>query len=111
MRIGAFEIRHGDRVAFVDRDGKRRTGRANGLLLFPTHCVLDMGGRYGTPQVVTPDMIVRVQPKAGYAPQPSAPARVRTAGELAAKAKALGLGIVDDEPLGTLTGDLFGEKK
>lgn len=45
-------IRRGDRVTFTDRFGHYRTGRAQALLLFPDHVVLNMGGRHGTPQVV-----------------------------------------------------------
>ena len=59
-----LNLKHGDRVTFVDRFGAERTGRVNGLLVFPDHVVLDMGGRHGTPQVV--DMsstIVRIQRK------------------------------------------------
>jgi hypothetical protein len=60
MKIGAFEVSHGDRVAFVDARGQERTGKANGLLLFPTHCVVDMGGQHGTPYVVQADRILSV---------------------------------------------------
>jgi hypothetical protein len=61
-RIGHWTINHGDKVTFVDVRGKRRTGTANGLLFFPNHLVLNMGGLYGTPAVVTPGMIVKVRP-------------------------------------------------
>ena len=57
-------LKHGDRVTIVDRFGKHRTGTVNGLLIFPTHCVLNMGGRYGTPAVASSSNIVRVR-KAG----------------------------------------------
>ena len=49
----------GDRVTFVDRFGKERTGRA--VMYGPAGWVLNMGGRYGTPQVVSDEMIVRVR--------------------------------------------------
>lgn len=55
--------KHGDRVTFIDPRGNRRTGTVNGLLIFPTHLVLNMGGKYGTPAVVTPEMIVEVKTK------------------------------------------------
>jgi hypothetical protein len=51
-------IRHGSRVTFVDRQGKRRTGRA--VMLGPGGWVLNMGGAHGTPQVVHPDSVLRV---------------------------------------------------
>jgi hypothetical protein len=67
MKIGRFDIKHGDRVTFVPREpwtrvGGSCTGRANGLLMFPDHLVLDMGGRYGRPQVVQANDIVSVKP-------------------------------------------------
>lgn len=49
------KVRHGARVKFRDARGEVRTGTVNGLLIFPTHCVLNMGGRYGTPCVVYPE--------------------------------------------------------
>jgi hypothetical protein len=55
-------IGHGDRVTFVALDGTHRTGKANGLLLFPSHVVLDMGGANGTPQVVQRADVLRVTP-------------------------------------------------
>jgi hypothetical protein len=52
-------IRAGDRVSIVDRFGKVRTGRA--VMRGPHGWVLNMGGRYGTPAVATPDTIVKVR--------------------------------------------------
>jgi hypothetical protein len=46
-------IRAGDVVAYYDRFDKVRTGRAQALLLFPTHVVVDAGG--GRPVVVNRD--------------------------------------------------------
>lgn len=63
MKIGTWEIRHGDRVTIRDRFGALRTGRAIGLLLFPTHATINMGGKYGTPAVADPDNIVKVNGK------------------------------------------------
>lgn len=69
MKVGQHEISwdigHGDIVTFRTRDGREMRGRANGLLLFPTHAVLDMGGKYGKPQVVYPGEIVRVTKRDG----------------------------------------------
>ena len=56
-----LNVKHGDRVTIRDRFGKQRTGTVNGLLIFPTHCVLNLGGRYGTPAVATSSNIVRVR--------------------------------------------------
>lgn len=57
----ALNVKHGDRVTIRDRFGKQRTGTVNGLLIFPSHCVLNMGGRYGTPAVADASNIVRVR--------------------------------------------------
>lgn len=40
---------------------KERTGKVNPLLIFPDHVVIDLGGRYGTPGVVTAENILRVR--------------------------------------------------
>lgn len=45
-------IRPGDRVTFSTPQHERRTGRAQLLLVFESHVVVNLGGRYGTPQVV-----------------------------------------------------------
>jgi hypothetical protein len=60
MKYGNFTVLAGDRVTIRDRFGALRTGIAQPLLLSPTHCVLNMGGRYGTPLVANADNIVRV---------------------------------------------------
>lgn len=58
-------IRPRARVMYRDRFGQERTGRANPLLIFPTHVVLDIGGKYGTPQVVNDSNYIRhTNPKA-----------------------------------------------
>jgi hypothetical protein len=58
--MSLFNIRGGDRVTIVDQQGKQRTGRANPLLCFADHVVLNMGGRYGTPAYADAKNIVRV---------------------------------------------------
>ena len=42
-------------------------GKVNPLLIFPEHVVLNIGGRFGTPQVVNAENFVRVvrRPKGG----------------------------------------------
>jgi len=61
VRIGTFDVKHGDKVYFWGRGHVYQCGRANGLLLSPTHCVLDMGGKHGKPQVIYPEQIIRVK--------------------------------------------------
>lgn len=58
--FGASEggVRAGDRVSFVDRFGKTRTGRA--VMRGPHGWVLNMGGRHGTPEVVADSDITKV---------------------------------------------------
>ena len=60
MKVGLWEIRHGDRVTIRNHFGVCRTGRAVGLLLFPTHATINMGGKHGTPAVADPSNIVMV---------------------------------------------------
>lgn len=60
-------IRPGDRVTIVDRFGKKHTGRA--VICERDHCVLNMGGRYGTPAVATDENIVGVKPTRGKNPR------------------------------------------
>jgi hypothetical protein len=62
------EIRHGARVVFTDARGATRTGRAVGLLIFPTHAVLNVGGKHGTPAVVYPEQVLAVRAPKGAAP-------------------------------------------
>lgn len=57
---GPSAIKHGDRVTFVDRFGKQRTGKAVMRSTFGGW-VLNMGGAHGTPQVVSEDMVVKVR--------------------------------------------------
>jgi hypothetical protein len=45
-------IQAGDRVTFLTPRGHKSEGRARALLLFPTHVVVNCGGRHGTPAVV-----------------------------------------------------------
>ncbi len=66
-------IRGGDKVTAMFHAGiglkngrtvqefKARTGKANGLLLFPSHVVINLGGRYGTPGVVDETNIISVK--------------------------------------------------
>jgi hypothetical protein len=63
MMLGMFDLKHGDRVHFVDARGQERKGKVNGLLLFRSHCVLDMGGPHGTPLTVFPSQIFKVVPR------------------------------------------------
>jgi hypothetical protein len=58
-----YGIRAGDRVTIAAAHGEA-TGRAQGLLLFPSHVVLNMGGKHGRPAVATAANIVRVVRKA-----------------------------------------------
>ena len=55
-KCGDFNVSHGDRVSFV-RGNKLSHGKVNGLLVFPSHLVLDMGGPHGRPCVVHADEI------------------------------------------------------
>lgn len=67
MKVGTFNVAHGDKVYFWGRGHKYLCGTVNGLLMFPTHLVLDMGGRHGTPQVVYPEQIIRVKARKAVA--------------------------------------------
>jgi hypothetical protein len=59
---GPWDIRHGDRVMFLTARGDVRYGKANGLLMWESHLVVDCGGKHGTPAVVKPSRIIGVQP-------------------------------------------------
>lgn len=49
---GRFKgISAGDRVRYVDRFGKVKSGKA--VIVGPAHVTLNIGGRYGTPAVVS----------------------------------------------------------
>lgn len=63
-QFGTFSVQHGDTVRFRAADGSERNGKANGLLFFESHLVLDMGGKHGTPRVVQFADVVRVIRKA-----------------------------------------------
>jgi hypothetical protein len=57
-------IRHGDKVTALFHSGGdyvERTGRAVGLLIFPHHVVINLGGRYGTPGIVNAHNIMSVK--------------------------------------------------
>lgn len=65
MKITSFyDVRAGDRVTFAGRFGER-TGRAQPLLTNPAAgtVVVNMGGAYGTPAVVTPANFVSASRK------------------------------------------------
>lgn len=55
-------IKPGDRVTIRTPQGQEVTGKAQALLIFPTHAVLNMGGKYGRPAVATERNLVRVKP-------------------------------------------------
>lgn len=55
------EITPGDRVTYLDRFGKERTGTATIINRKADVVVLNMGGRYGTPACAGPDQIVKVR--------------------------------------------------
>jgi hypothetical protein len=50
-------IRPGDSVTIKTPHGNERRGKV--VMKFPTHCVLNGGGRHGTPLVASPRNIVR----------------------------------------------------
>lgn len=58
-------IRPGDTVSARFSNGlgekKVRTGKVSPLLIFRDHVVINLGGPYGTPGVVTADNIVSVK--------------------------------------------------
>jgi len=53
------QIRFGDRVTYVDRFGRIGTGRA--VMRGPYGWVLNIGGKYGTPHVVSARDVVTVR--------------------------------------------------
>lgn len=55
-------IAPGDKVTIVDRFGKSHTGKA--VWRGPAGWVLNMGGRYGTPGIATPENFLFVVKKA-----------------------------------------------
>jgi hypothetical protein len=62
-KVMVANIRVGDRVTILvpagfGREWKEATGRA--VICSGTHATLNMGGRYGTPAVATPENILRV---------------------------------------------------
>jgi len=54
------QIRPGDTVWFVNRFGFGKSGCGRAVMSNPVGWVLNMGGRHGTPQVVTADNITAV---------------------------------------------------
>jgi hypothetical protein len=53
-------IRPGDRVTMRTPHGQEVTGRVT--MKFDTHCVLNLGGKHGTPGVVNPLNFVKHKP-------------------------------------------------
>jgi hypothetical protein len=51
-------LRGGERITVLTAHGQQVTGRVNPLLIFPTHCVIDIGR--GRPVVVTAQNITRI---------------------------------------------------
>jgi hypothetical protein len=58
-----WDVSPGDRVYVKDRFGVTKSGRA--VMTFPSHAVLNMGGKHGTPQVADDGNIVKVVKKGG----------------------------------------------
>lgn len=54
-------IKAGDRVYYRDRFGNRNSGKANALLLFPDHVVINVGA--GRPQTVDASNYMKHTPK------------------------------------------------
>lgn len=52
-------IRPGDRVTISTPHGGQLSGRC--VMKFPTHAVLNLGGKYGTPGIATVENIVKVK--------------------------------------------------
>jgi hypothetical protein len=62
VKLGPWTINPRDRVTISTRFGPR-TGRAQPLLFFPTHVVLNLGGKHGTPAVADLGNIIAVNGK------------------------------------------------
>ncbi len=58
-------IQGNDVVMYSDRVGQVRRGKASPMLIFPSHVVIDAGGKHGRPQVVNESNYVRHAPAAG----------------------------------------------
>lgn len=63
-----YAVKARDRVTFIDRFGFSKSGVAQPLLCNPAAgtVVLNMGGKYGTPQVVTPANFVSASRKGTF---------------------------------------------
>jgi hypothetical protein len=59
--MALFNIKPGEYVSIRTVHGQYRGGRAQALLIFDTHVVLDGGGRHGTPIVATPENIYTIR--------------------------------------------------
>lgn len=55
------QIRHGDKVTIVDRQGKQRTGKAVMKSSMPGCWVINLGGAHGTPGLACDDNVIRVR--------------------------------------------------
>lgn len=62
-KYGIFEVSAGDLVTIRTPQGQTVSGRTNPLLMFDTHCVINLGGRYGRPGIASADNIVAVSPR------------------------------------------------
>jgi cytosine/adenosine deaminase-related metal-dependent hydrolase len=73
MSTLSHPVRSGDRVTIRTAQGQEQTGRVNGLLITRgSHCVLNMGGKYGRPAVASDANIVAINGRRVYAtPAPS----------------------------------------
>lgn len=61
MTLSEWKISPGQRVTIAGRHGQTQTGRV--VMVFPTHCVLNLGGAHGTPAVASDQNIVKVSGK------------------------------------------------
>ena len=57
------DIEHGDIVSYIDNQGKIRSGKAVMRSSFPDSWVLNIGGRYGIPQIVSPQNFIGIKRK------------------------------------------------
>lgn len=53
------EVRPGDRVTIVTPQGQQRSGKC--VMKFPTHAVLNLGGKHGIPGIANARNIVSVK--------------------------------------------------
>jgi protein tyrosine phosphatase (PTP) superfamily phosphohydrolase (DUF442 family) len=53
------QIKHGSRVTIVNKFGQEIVGKA--VMLGPAGWVINIGGRYGTPAIASPENVIRVK--------------------------------------------------